>query len=108
LYIYRVLLTGIHLMQTGEVEANLLALNETAKLPYVDELVERKLAGAEKGRLVAADLRFHEREYERLAAELESTAEKSHLPERPTGRDALNQLLVRLRTGTRGRNTHES
>ncbi len=28
LYVYRVLLTGIHLMRTGTIEANLLALNE--------------------------------------------------------------------------------
>ena len=28
LYVYRVLLTGIHLMRTGEVEANLVRLNE--------------------------------------------------------------------------------
>jgi predicted nucleotidyltransferase len=30
LYVYRVLLTGIHLMRTGEVEANLVRLNESA------------------------------------------------------------------------------
>src|SRR6202451_1284075 len=51
LYVYRVLLTGIHLMRTGVIEANLLRLNETAKLPYIDDLVERKLSGPEKGRL---------------------------------------------------------
>jgi predicted nucleotidyltransferase len=45
LYTYRVLLTGIHLMQSGGVEANLLRLNERFRLPYVPELVERKLAG---------------------------------------------------------------
>src|SRR5206468_1537284 len=45
LYVYRVLLTGIHLMQTGEVEANLLRLNETARLSSVDDLVRRKLGG---------------------------------------------------------------
>ena len=99
LYVYRVLLTGIHLMRTDEVEANLLNLNETAKLPYIDELIERKLAGPEKGRLDAADIGFHEGEYERLVAKLESVAEKSTLPDRPSGKDALNDLLVRLRTG---------
>ena len=36
LYVYRVLLTGIHLMRTGEVEANLVRLNEEARLPHVD------------------------------------------------------------------------
>ena len=33
LYVYRVLLTGIHLMRTGEVEANLVILNEEFRLP---------------------------------------------------------------------------
>ena len=33
LYVYRVLLTGIHLMRTGEVEANLVTLNEEFRLP---------------------------------------------------------------------------
>ena len=45
LYVYRVLLTGIHLMRTGEVEANLVRLNEEARLPHVDDLIARKLAG---------------------------------------------------------------
>ncbi|HYE19859.1 MAG TPA: nucleotidyltransferase domain-containing protein, partial [Tepidisphaeraceae bacterium] len=34
-YVYRVLLTGIHLMRTGQVEANLVALNDEYRLPYV-------------------------------------------------------------------------
>ncbi len=97
LYVYRVLLTGIHLMRTGEVEANLLTLNQEAKLPYLDDLVERKLSGPEKGRLDAADLQFHQAEYERLVSELEASAERSTLPEVPAAKDALNDLLVRLR-----------
>src|ERR1700722_18763882 len=47
LYVYRVLLTGIHLMRTGEVEANLVRLNESARLPHVGDLIARKLAGPE-------------------------------------------------------------
>ena len=66
LYVYRVLLTGIHLMQAGEVEANLVTLNDKFKLPHIPELVERKLSGPEKGTLDDADTTFHEREYERL------------------------------------------
>jgi predicted nucleotidyltransferase len=97
LYVYRVLLTGIHLMRTGEVEANLLTLNEAAKLPYIDELVERKLVGPEKGRLDAADLEFHEREYQRLVAELEAAMETSTLPEQASAKSRLNDLLVRMR-----------
>jgi hypothetical protein len=97
LYVYRVLLTGIHLMRTGQIEANLVRLNESAKLPQIDELIERKLAGPEKGRLPEADLAFHEREYERLCRELKAAAEASRLPEVPRGAAALHDLLVRLR-----------
>src|SRR5580658_653860 len=58
LYVYRVILTGIHLMRTGRVEANLLKLNEDAQLPYIPELIERKILGLEKGTLDT-----HEREF---------------------------------------------
>ncbi len=97
LYVYRVLLTGIHLMQTGQVEANLLRLNETARLPYIAELIERKTAGPEKGRLDQADLAFHQAEFERLRAALEQASQASRLPESPKGAAALNALLIRLR-----------
>ena len=60
------LLTGIHLMRTGEVEANLVRLNEEARLPHVDDLIARKLAGPEQSVLDDADVEFHRREYERL------------------------------------------
>jgi len=97
LYVYRVLLTGIYLMRTGEVEANLVRLNEEASLPYIAEFIERKKAGPEKGRLTQTDLSFHEQEYERLCHELEAASEASHLPETPSGVAALNDLLVRIR-----------
>jgi predicted nucleotidyltransferase len=35
LYVYRVLLTGIHLMRTGQIEANLTTLNGSFRLPYI-------------------------------------------------------------------------
>jgi predicted nucleotidyltransferase len=97
LYVYRVLLTGIHLMQTGTVEANLVRLNETTRLPYLDELIHRKVAGAEKERLTEADVDFHRGEYVRLRRKLEQAQEASDLPETPRGSAALHDLLVRLR-----------
>jgi predicted nucleotidyltransferase len=45
LYVFRVLLTGVHLMRTGVVEANLNSLNEQYKLGYIPELIERKTRG---------------------------------------------------------------
>jgi uncharacterized protein len=103
LYVYRVLLTGIHLMRTGEVEANLVTLNEEFRLPYIADLVARKLAGPEKSKLEDADLAFHESEYQRLRAELQASHEASPLPELPSDatRAALNDLLVRIRLADR-------
>jgi predicted nucleotidyltransferase len=97
LYVYRVLLTGIHLMQTGVVEASLVRLNETAKLLYLNDLIQRKITGAEKGRLTETDLSFHRGEYERLREKLQQAHAESDLPEAPRGSAALHDLLVRLR-----------
>ena len=101
LYVYRVLLTGIHLMKTGLVEANLVRLNEDAKLPYIHDLIARKMGGPELGRLDAADLRFHQAEYERLRLELQSAYEQSKLPEVSSATARLNDLLVRIRLNGR-------
>ena len=100
LYVFRVLLTGIHLMRTGEVEANLLRLNETFHLPYVDSLVARKTAGAEQATLGDAEDTFYRADYERLLAALAGARQASRLPEAPAGREALSDLLVRLRLDT--------
>src|SRR5437667_476031 len=65
LYVYRVLLTGIHLMRTGVVNANLVELNEETHLPYIADLIARKQSG-ENTTLDDADVDFHQREYDRL------------------------------------------
>lgn len=101
LYVYRVLLTGIHLMRTGVIEAHLPTLNASARLPYIDDLLARKTGGTEKGPLEEADLPFHEREYERLVVQLEQSAAESRLPEHPTALPQLNDLLVRIRLSSR-------
>lgn len=97
LYVYRVLLTGIHLMQTGIVEANLLTLNEKFRLPYIPELVSRKLSGKEKSTLPDADIEFHEKEYLHLRQMLEDESSRSALPEKTEARPALDDLLKRIR-----------
>ncbi len=97
LYIFRVLLTGICLMQTGEIEANLVNLNQLFKLSYIPELIESKINGKEKGVLQDVDLDFYRREYERLTLNLEKAMEVSNLPEKPSAKNELNDLLIRLR-----------
>ena len=94
---YRVLLTGIHLMRTGRVEASLTTLNQDFRLPYIPDLIARKIGGAENSILDSAQVEFYSAEYQRLLVQLEQTAANSRLPNESTGRDELNDLLVRLR-----------
>lgn len=97
LYVYRVLLTGIHLMRTGEVEANLERLNERFRLSYLSELAGRKRAGPEQATLDDPDLRFHAGEFERLLGTLEEAGRESTLPDLPSAAGALHDLALRTR-----------
>jgi uncharacterized protein len=101
LYLYRVLLTGIHLMETGQIEANLPKLNDRYRLPQVPDLIARKLAGAEQSTLPDDDFDFHRTEYARLRNQLQSAYDATSLPESPSSKPALHSLLLRLRLGTR-------
>ncbi len=100
LYVYRVLLTGINLMRTGTIEANLLKLNEQFRLPYIDELVSLKVNSTEHEHLANIDMMFHEKEFERLRSELELASKSSNLPEDPSAQSELDDLLKRVRMKT--------
>lgn len=97
LYAFRVLLAGIHLMKTHEVQSNLRRLNEHFKLRYIDDLIARKIAGPEKGSIGASELKTFEAEFHRLRNLLDEAREQSTLPDVPSCRDEINELLVRLR-----------
>ncbi len=100
LYVYRVLLTGIYLMRTGRVEANLVSLNKTYHLPHLPDLIAKKIEGCEHEPLSDADVSFHETEYSRLQCELKEAGRMSTLPNQPSAREGLNDLLLRLRRKT--------
>jgi predicted nucleotidyltransferase len=97
LYSFRVLLTGIHLMRTGTVEANLIVLNEEYKLPFLTELLRRKIQGAEKETLASADIEFYEGEFQALRDRLVAESQITSLPDAQTAQAALNDLLIRVR-----------
>lgn len=101
LYAYRVFLSGIHLMRTGEVVANVEVLNEVFRLPAVTELVARKRAGEEKGKLDPAELPRWDVDLDALEKQLVRAHAESTLPEEPTTRDAIDALVVRARLGDR-------
>lgn len=97
LYVFRTLLTGIHLMQSGEIQCNLLALNQQFRLGFLDDLVSFRLAGAEKGKVEEPRLDLMEKEYRRLLGTLEIEGERTTLPEEPSTAPGLHDLLVRVR-----------
>lgn len=97
LYVFRVLLTGIHLMRTGEIEANLAVLNDSFGLRYLPDLIARKTSGAEQQTIDDADLQFFESEYSRLREMLTLMQMSTSLPNEATSHDALHDLLLRLR-----------
>lgn len=100
LYTYRVLLTGLHLMRSGEVVADLPALLvDHPSLAYVTELIEAKVA-AEHGAAPAVGERAAA-DVERLHAELDAAEESSQLPERSSADAALSDLVVRVRLAVR-------
>jgi len=101
LYAYRVLLTGIHLMRTGKVEANLTMLKDDANCKFLNDLISLKIHGAEKEKLPLLDLEFHRSKCFGLLETLEEESQRSYLPEAPSARKALSDLLVRVRLASR-------
>jgi hypothetical protein len=100
LYVFRVLLTGIHLMRTKEIEANLRHLNEIYGLPLLPELIERKVTGVERQILNIKEIAFYEAEFAKLRAQLLRESEQTSLPDVSNARAALHDLLIRLRLKT--------
>jgi predicted nucleotidyltransferase len=98
LYVYRVLMTGICLLETGRIEANLPRLNETFRLPFIPDLIAQKTR--EKAVLGEADWAGHETFIAGLQARLETAFQESSLPESPLNHTELNDFLVRVRLET--------
>jgi len=97
LYAFRVLLTGIHLMRAHQIEANLSTLNDFYRLPFIPNLMARKIEGAEKEKLNPSEAAQYEKEFITLREQLITEASLTSLPEVPSARAALNDLLVRIR-----------
>jgi predicted nucleotidyltransferase len=102
LYVFRVLLTGIHLMRSGEIEANINTLNETFRLPFLPELIARKTSGIEKQTLTEEEHGFYDAQFEELERVLKAAGEETKLPAETSARAALSDLLVQLRLAPLG------
>lgn len=94
LYTFRVLLTGIHLMRSGEVEADLTRLYGEAPA-YVPDLVAAKRDAEHGG--VPAGFPDPRADVERLSLALDEAMEQSALPQAARAGEALHDLVVRTR-----------
>ncbi|MET8507105.1 nucleotidyltransferase domain-containing protein [Streptomyces sp. NPDC004787] len=97
LYTYRALLTGIHLMRSGEIQAHLPTLAEAvpeapARLPGL--VAAKALAEHAAAEVPAAEVRA---EVERLRGVLDDAQARSALPGEAAGFAALDDLVVRVR-----------
>ncbi|MFD8302267.1 DNA polymerase beta superfamily protein [Streptomyces sp. NPDC059690] len=96
LYTFRVLLTGVHLMRSGEVQAHLPTLLGEVDAPaYLPELIEAK-ARREHGDADVDHARVRA-DVEGLHAVLDEAQQASSLPDAPTVYDALHDFVVRTR-----------
>ena len=101
LYVYRVLLTGIHLMETGRLESSLPELASARKMDFVLDLVERRTTG----RLLLMDRTEVERHAQRvseLEVAMRDAYESSKLPDTAANLDDVERFLVETRLQTWG------
>lgn len=99
LYAYRVALTGIHLLRTGELEMDVNRLAAEHGFDRVPDLVELKRT-QEKGNLPRDldDTPWLE-DLDRLEIDLEAALEASPLPETPPNADAIERFPIEVRLG---------
>ena len=98
LYLHRVLMTGIVLLDEGVVEANLMKLNERFGLDLAPLMAMKTREQAE----VSGDDAPYTAAIAGLFARIDTAREQSPLPEEVPNRAAINDFLVRLRLSDRG------
>ena len=98
LYAYRVLLTGIHLMNHGRVETDIRKLYAGHGLDFIPDLIAQKVE--EKIALPNLDWDFHRQQLIDLEAKMEAAFEASSLPEH-RDEQAVNDFLLRLRMASK-------
>ncbi|MFD7613568.1 DNA polymerase beta superfamily protein [Streptomyces sp. NPDC059828] len=96
LYTFRALLTGIHLMRTGQVQAHLpTLLGEVTAPGYLSELIAAKTE-AEHGP-AGVDTESVRADVDALHAALDAAQERTELPAEPEAFAALDDFVVRVR-----------
>jgi hypothetical protein len=96
LYVLRTALTGIHLLETSELEPDLSRLMDPYGVPEAAALIERKRAG-ERAAIDPALLDVWLPRTDALFARLDTARDRSLLPEEPTNESELRAWLLDVR-----------
>jgi hypothetical protein len=96
LYVLRTTTTGIHLLATGELEADLTRLMDRYDLAEAQALVERKRAGERVG-IDTGLLGAWRPRVDALFAQLDAAREASPLPEEPANEGEVRDWLLAVR-----------
>jgi len=100
LYVFRVLLTGIHALKSGEIEANLPRLLDLyPQGAGIPELIAAKVK--EKATLAEEEIAPHRKAIDKLRKELDEAYAQTTLGEIPRRAPDLDAFLVRLRLRAR-------
>jgi len=99
LYAYRVALTGMHLMRSGELVGDVAITAPLYGFDSVAELAALKQAGTEYIALSAEEDAQHRAGLAELEAKLAAACDESRLPEQPPNADECEAWLIALRRG---------
>ncbi|ALW90169.1 DNA polymerase beta superfamily protein [Deinococcus actinosclerus] len=100
LYAFRTVLTGLHLLRTGQMEANLGVLNTGARLPFLEDLMALKRSGREAEPL-PEPLEVYRAAHRQLLAALEAAPLSTRLPDAvpDAAQRAVSDWVVQVRLG---------
>ncbi len=98
LYTFRVALTGIHLLNTGEVQPNLSVLADIYHKTVVKDLIQQKQLSQEHAELSKSDDEMYRKHWPGLEEMLSQSLAKSNLPAETPNKDQCNNWLVALRS----------
>jgi uncharacterized protein len=97
LYCYRVALTGVHLLRTGQLVAHLPTLAEEYGYPDIEGLMQKKRSTSEQVELTADEVVKHRAAWARLEEEIAAAKEASPLPEKAANTTDVEAWLIELR-----------
>ena len=101
LYIYRILLTGLHLLEASDVDANLPRLAAERGMDFVIDLVERKRTGERT--LERRRWNTTRSAYRRSRRDASRAYQTSQLPDSVPNLDEINEFLIETRLENEGR-----